>query len=320
LPPPSGDSEETRRALEALSKALDALLTAQDQTSLSKALDALIASQAQGTAVKEIQEKVCYLGSISRTYLPQISKITALAGQIEGLDGKLAEIAAGREAQTAQIAEMRENILGWLEHIGDTQADQLAMIDRVAKVQTNEANMVTVIYETINALKNLPHQHKAPDVGPVVKVLEGIHHGITNRMTEMTYLTTRIKTLEEKIDKAVKGIPPQGGVSGYLDRNLPKEKLGVPLITSILDNNNSPETFLNDCMEPEDKTAIQMRFLYRVYAAWTYERYTLPINITNFKRRIEKLAAEKRIAIDNLSGTSHLVGLRFKPDVIAPVQ
>lgn len=75
------------------------------------------------------------------------------------------------------------------------------------------------------------------------------------------------------------------------------------------------------CMEPKAGQAIQMRFLYRIYSAWAYDQYSLPINYKTFTSRL-RLASQRNseIYVEKVLNASHLVGMEFKPEAIKQTQ
>lgn len=313
IPPPGGDSEELRRTNQTLGKALDALLSAQDQATLSKALDALLASQGQGGVLKDIEEKVKGTGNLARSHFPSIGKkLDVIAGYLVEMDRRLNETAAIRQGEDARFIAAQAEMSRWLDRIEGIQEDQIQSINRIVQIQDEQSR--------ITRFMGSPDAAHFPDLAPVVKVMEGMKFVIENRMMEVTHLTTRIKQLDDKIDKVARGIPPQGGISGYMAQNLPKERIGVPLITSITDNQNSPETFIDACMVADETASIPLRFLYRVYSAWTYERYSMPIVHKTFKARLIAKGGEIPVSIKNVDGFPHLMGMRLKPGIIDPVR
>ena len=216
------------------------------------------------------------------------------------------------------LSEQMLEIRGEVDEVADA-TDSLLLHTSAIMTQNQETSLM--IGELQGQIEAGMNRFKDIIQAPILKALADhrAHFdtlmGMQNAMFD--HMSAQMTMIKHKAECAMNG-EKRDGMLAYLHQNLPGTPL-EPMVTSIHDNSNSVEKFMDTCLEKSEGGKLQYGLLHKVYKAWCYEHNALPLGRDTAWIKFQQVLIKRNMKGFCMKPYRALEDVRFKEGALQPL-
>ena len=216
------------------------------------------------------------------------------------------------------LSEQMLEIRGEVDEVADA-TDSLLLHTSAIMTQNQETSLM--IGELQGQIEAGMNRFKDIIQAPILKALADhrAHFdtlmGMQNAMFD--HMSAQMTMIKHKAECAMNA-EKRTGMLAYLHQNLPGSPL-EPMVTSIHDNSNSVEKFMDTCLEKSEGGKLQYGLLHKVYKAWCYEHNALPLGRDTAWIKFQQVLIKRNMKGFCMKPYRALEDVRFKEGALQPL-